>query len=67
LEWQIWQILATAAPATMSILKTEKVQMELGRQGCGGGKVSDENGSGLHYLFLLRACFSAVMHFCRSW
>lgn len=53
-----WQILATAASATRSILKTEKAKRELESQGCGGGKVSDENGGGLYYLFLLESLFS---------
>lgn len=46
-----WQILATAASATRSILKTEKAKRELGSQGCGERKVSDKNGGDLYYLF----------------
>lgn len=53
-----WQILATAASATRSMLETGKAKRDTGSQRCVGRKVLDENGGDLYYPLLLESLFS---------
>lgn len=61
-----WQILATAASATRSMLETGKDKRDTGSQRCVAGKVSDGNGGGLYYLLLPESLFSCSNAFLQE-